>query len=164
MGSKTNILVGVASITVTTISGHPTGPVTVGYTADGAVLTVKSEFATVKAEEVNGPLKRVITGQEVEVTLNMLEGTLDNLAMAIPGSSLAAAVLTIGGDVLSEYSMVLVGKNPAGFNRTVALHHVNAVGEVGIPFKKGEASVVPVTFSCLVHDAGDFGTITDAAA
>lgn len=162
MGAKANVLVGDAVITVTTISGHPVGAVTIGYTVDGCTLTVKSEFANIKVEENNGIIIRKLIGQEVDVTLNIAEGTLDNLAMAIPGTHLAGAIITIGGDPLSEYSMTIVGLDPAGAARTIALHHVNATGEVGIPFKKGEISVVPVTFSCLVHDAGDFGTITDA--
>jgi hypothetical protein len=162
MGTKANVLVGDATVTVTTISGHPVGPVTIGYTVDGVTLTVRTSFANIKVEEVAGTIIRRITDQEVDVTINIAEGTLDNLAMAIPGSSLAGAVITIGGDALSEFSMVLVGTDPAGAARTIALHHVNATGEVGIPFKKGEISVVPVTFSCLVHDLGDFGTITDS--
>ncbi|MBU2118733.1 MAG: hypothetical protein KJ954_14190 [Alphaproteobacteria bacterium] len=162
MGSKANVLVGDAAVVVTTISGHPVGPVTIGYTVDGVDMSIKTSFANIKVEEVNGTIIRKITDQEVDVTIKIAEGTLDNLAMAIPGSSLAGAVLTIGGDALSEFSMTITGLDPAGAARTIALHHVNATGEVGIPFKKGEISVVPVTFSCLVHDAGDFGTITDA--
>ena len=162
MGVKANVLVGDATVVVTTIAGHPVGPVTIGYTVDGVVLAVRTSFANIKVEEVNGTIIRKITDQEVDVTLNIAEGTLDNLAMAIPGTHLVGAIITLGGDPLSEYSMVITGLDPAGAARTIALHHVNATGEVGIPFKKGEISVVPVTFSCLVHDAGDFGTITDA--
>jgi hypothetical protein len=162
MGNKANVLVGVASITVTTISGHPVGPVTIGYTTDGATLNVKSSFANIKVAENIGTILRTLTDQEVELTLNVAEGTLNNLALAIPGSSLTGSVITIGGDPLSEYSIVLVGQAPGGGTRTIALHHVNATGDVGIPFKKGDISVVPITFSCLVHDTGDFGTITDS--
>jgi len=162
MGTKANVLVGDATVVVTTISGHPVGPVTIGYTVDGVTMTVRTSFADIKVEEVNGTIIRRITDQEVDVTINIAEGTLDNLAMAIPGSSLAGAILTIGGDALSEFSMTIAGLDPAGAARTIALAHVNATGEVGIPFKKGEISVVPVTFSCLVADTGIFGTITDA--
>ena len=160
MGDKTKVLVGVAEITL----GVGASAQVIGYTLDGVNMTVKSEMAVVKAEEVNGPLIRTETGQEVEVTLNVMEGTLANLALAIPGSSLLTNVLTIGGGVLQLGRLTLVGLNPAGKARVIVLTEVNPVGEVGIPFKKGEASVVPITLSALIADTGVFGSLTDAAA
>ena len=156
MGTAANVLVGVASVSI--------GGVAVGYTADGVTMTVRSDFADIKVEELVGPIKRVLTNQTVEVTLNMAEGSIANIAEAIPGSTLADDTLTLGGGNLQEKELVLVGTNPAGFNRTITLTKVNPVGEVGMPYKKDEISVVPVTFSALVNDDGEFGTIVDAAA
>ncbi len=155
MGSKANVLVGVAEIQ---IDSTP-----VGYTADGVTMSVRSEFADIKVEEVVGAIKRILTEQEVQVTLNLAEGTLANLSKSIPGSSLAGATLTLGGGALQEVEIQLIGKNPAGFDRTITLTTCNPVGEVGIPYKKDEISVIPVTFKALVNDDGEFGTIVDAA-
>jgi len=165
MGTVANVLVGDATVTVTPNAGtlHPAAPVIIGYTVDGVDMSVKTSFADIKVEETNGTIIRRITDQEVTVTLNVAEGTLDNLVIAIPGTHLAGAVLTIGGDMLGEFALSIVGVGPTGgFTRTIALPHVNATGEVGIPFKKGAISVVPITFSCLTIAAGTFGTITDA--
>lgn len=156
MGTKANVLVGVATVSI--------GGSAVGYTSDGVTMNIRSDFADIKVEEMVGTIKRVLTDQGVEITLNMAEGTLANLARAIPGSVLVEATLTLGGAALQDTAIVLVGKNPAGFARTITIPNVNPTGEVGIPYKKGEISIVPVTFSALVSDAGVFGTIVDAAA
>jgi len=156
MGTAANVLVGVASVTI--------GETEVGYTADGVTMTVSSDFFDVKVEELVGTIKRVLVDQEIEVALNMAEGSLANMAEAIPGSSLADSILTLGGAALQEKALVLVGTNPAGFDRTITLTLVNPVGAVGMPYKKGEITVVPVTFKALVDDSGEFGTVEDAAA
>jgi len=154
MGTKANVLVGAASITI--------GGSAVGYTVDGVTLSIKSSFADIKVEENVGTIIRKLTDQEVSITFNMAEGTLQHLEDAIPGSVLAASTLTIGGAALGDQQIIAVGLSPSGSARTVTLPNCNPIGEVGIPFKKGEISVVPVTFSALVADTGIFGTIVDS--
>ena len=159
MGTTTNVLVGAAGIE---IDGNP-----IGYTVDGANLTVSSDFADIKVEENVGTIIRKLTDQQVRVTFSMAEGTLANLAEAIPGSVLAGTVLDIGGGTLQEVVIELTGEKPGGGARVITLDKCNPTGEVGIPYKKGEISVVPVTFSALVADpvppatSGVFGTIND---
>ena len=153
--SAANVLVGVCSVDFAGTA--------LGWTSDGVTMTVTSELFDVKVEEVIGILKRVVTDQSVAVALNMAEGTLVNMSKAIPGSVLAGNVLTVGGGALQSGALTLVGKSPAGKDRTIAFTEVNPTGEVGIPYKKGEISVVPVTFSALVNPAdGKFLTVTDA--
>jgi len=154
MGTKANVLVGVASVTV--------GALSVGYTADGVDMAFRSDFFDAKVEEVVGTIKRTIIDQTLEVTLNMAEGTLENITAAIPGASLSVATITLGGGALQDTTLTLVGTNPAGAARTITLTSVNPVGEVGIPYKKGEISVVPVTFAAVVDDSGEYGTIVDS--
>ncbi|MBT9133191.1 MAG: hypothetical protein DDT33_01727 [Firmicutes bacterium] len=154
MATRANVLVGVASVSI--------GGVAIGYTSDGVTMTVSSEFFDVKVEERIGTVRRILTDLGIVVTLNMAEGTLANFARAIPGSSLSASTLTLGAGLLQTTPLVLVGRNPAGFNRTITLNSVNPTGEVSIPYKKGEISIVPVTFSALMADDGTYGTIVDA--
>jgi hypothetical protein len=153
MGTIANVLVGSAVIKIDTVD--------VGYTIDGVTLTVSSDFADIQVEELVGTIIRKLVGQTVQVTLTMAEGSLANLAEAIPGSVLAGTVLTLGGGALQEVEIELTGEKPGGGNRVITLDNCNPTGEVGIPYKKGEASVVPVTFSALVSDLGVFGTIDD---
>uniref|UniRef100_A0A6M3IXP4 Uncharacterized protein n=1 Tax=viral metagenome TaxID=1070528 RepID=A0A6M3IXP4_9ZZZZ len=178
MGVTGNVLVGDAAVTITTAAGHSGGLQEAGvatiatfYTVDGVNLTVRSSFANIKVEEVVGTIIRKLTDQEVDVTFTFAEGTLANLVAAIAGSSInvAGTIVTLGGGytvdptdpILQWFAMQIVGKDPAGLARTIVLPHVEPTGEVGVPYKKGGVSVIPVTFSCIVADTGIFGTITD---
>lgn len=172
MGTTANVLVGDVSITLDVIGAEDPGgletaallPITGFYTTDGVMMTIKSDFFHVKVEEVAGTIRRGITDQEVEVTLNIAEGELANLTASIPGSSINAGgtIVTIGSGALQSFSMVLVGEAPAAGTRTITLTRVQPIGEVGIPYKKSEISYVPVTFACIVADTGIFGTIVDS--
>ena len=159
MGTKAKVLVGVATVTLDIGLGSE---LVVGYTADGVDMAFRSDFFDAKVEEIVGTIKRAIIDQTLEVTLNMAEGTLDNMTAAIPSASLAVATITLGGGSLQDTTLTLVGTDPAGAARTITLASVNPVGEVGIPYKKGEISIVPVTFSAVVDDSGNYGTLVDS--
>jgi len=160
MGATANVLVGVAEITV----GVGYSAVVIGYTVDGVNMSIRSSMADIKVEENEGTIIRKLIDQEVSVTLNVAEGTLANLAAAIPGNDLTGAVLTLGGSDLQEHRLTLKGLDPAGYPRVIVLTSVNPTGEVTTPYKKGEVSVVPMTFSALVDDSSEFGTVLDGAA
>jgi hypothetical protein len=160
MGDTANVLVGVAEITL----GVGESANVIGYTVDGVNMTTRSSFADIKVEENEGTLIRKLIDQEVQVTLNVAEGALANLAAAIPGCDLTGATLTVGGSDLQEHRLTLKGLNPAGYARVIVLTLVNPTGEVATPYKKGDVSVVPMTFSALVDDSGEFGTVLDAVA
>jgi len=178
MGTTANVLVGVAAVTITTKalkSGGlkemtvPTDSIATFFTVDGVTMSVRSTMANIKVEEVVGTIIRRLTDQEVDITFTFAEGTLKNMVAAIPGSAinLAGTVVTIGGgyagsSLLQEFTLSVVGLDPAGGTRTIAIPSVNPTGEVGIPYKKGEISVLPVTFSALASNVGVFGTVTDA--
>ena len=93
----------------------------------------------------------------------MAEASLINIDKAIAGSSLAGSIITIGGGVLKEMSIKIVGTNPAGYARTIEIPLATAVGTVGQPFKKGEKTVVPVEFQAL-KGTSDVCTITDSTS
>ncbi len=154
MGAAGYVLVGVASVSLDGVS--------LGYTADGVRLSIRSQFNDIKTINLVGTKKRVLVDQAVDVVVNLAEGSLANMAEAIPGSSLVGSTLTLGGSDLQEGTLVLVGKGPQGKTRTVTITEVNPTGDVGIPYRKNQASVVPVTFSAIVQSDGTFGTIVDA--
>jgi len=160
MGDTANVLVGTAEVTL----GVGVDAIVIGYTVDGVNMTVRSDFFNAKVEENQGTIIRRLTDQEVDVTLNVAEGTLANLAAAIPGCDLTAATITIGGSDLQEHRLTVRGTTPAGRDRVIVLTKVNPTGEVSTPYKKGEVTVVPMTFSALVDDDSEFGEIFDAQA
>lgn len=171
MGLVANVLVGDVTVTIdgallTSGGLEEAGllPITGFYTMDGVTLTIRSDFADIKVEENVGTIIRRLTDQEVKVTMNIAEGELANLCASIPGSEInvGGTIVTIGGGLLQEFSLVLVGEAPAAGIRTITLTKVQPIGEVGMPYKKGEVTIVPVTFACIVADTGIFGTIADS--
>jgi hypothetical protein len=160
MGDKTKVLVGVAQV----IMGTGYTSKVVGYTVDGVELKLSSDFASIKINELPGTVLRKLVDQSAEVTMKFAEGTLANFEAAIPGVSLTDNVLTIGGGSLQEMVLRIIGQAPDNTptdERLITLNAVNPVGEVGIPYKKGEVSIIPVTFAALVDDSGGFGSIVD---
>ncbi len=156
-----NVLVGVATLEFK----YPIGGayLEVGYTEDGVNLEYTADGADVEVEEETFPIDRVITKETLAVACNMAESSLANMNQAIAGAVLAGNVLTIGGGSNKQMSIRIVGKNPAGFNRTVEIPLATAVGAVGMSYKKGTKTVVPVTFQAL-KGAGDVCTVTDATS
>jgi hypothetical protein len=161
MGLTGNVLVGDAEITL----GVGIDARVIGYTVDGVTMTVGSSFFDAKVEENEGTIIRRLTDQEVKVSLNVAEATIANLAAAIPGCELTAAnIVTIGGEDLQETRLTLRGTTVLGRDRVIVLTSVNPTGEVTTPYKKGEITVVPMVFSALVDDDGEFGSVLDAIA
>jgi hypothetical protein len=156
-----NVLVGVATL----YFKYPVGGtyVEVGYTEDGVNLEYNADTADVDVEEETFPIGRVITKERLSVKCNMAEASLINMDKAIAGSSLAASTITIGGGVNKEMSIQIVGTNPAGYARTITIALATAVGTVGMPYRKGEKTVVPVEFQAL-RGASDVCTIVDSAS
>lgn len=162
MGFTANVLVGVAALSIK----YPIGGayVDVGYTEDGVRFEYGVEKNLIRVEERTYPIKETINTESLKVTANLAEATLANLFKAMAGASQVGNVITIGGGVDKEMSVKIVGKNPAGFNRTIELPVAVASGTVGLAWRKNEKTVVPVTFEAIESTAGILGTITDATS
>ena len=161
MGNSANVLVGVATLSIK----YPVGGtyVDVGYTEDGVSMEYSVNESDIEVEEATVPVDRVITSEDVKFTCNMAESSLANMDKAIAGSVLAGSVITIGGGTNKKMSVKIVGRNPAGFARTIEIPLATATGTVGMSYKKGSKTVVPVTFSAL-YNSGTVCTITDSAS
>ncbi len=137
--------------------------VEIGYTEDGVVITYTSDETDIEVEEETFPIERVITKETAEVTCNMAESSLFNIDKAMAGSVLSGNVIELGGGVNKLLNLTLEGITPAGFKRTIYIPKATATGAVGMPYKKGEKTVVPVTFQALKSDEAAV-TIVDNAA
>lgn len=144
-----NVITGVAVLSIR----YPVGGawIEVGYTEDGVTVEYTADTADIEVEEETVPLERVITKETIAVTCNMAETSLYNIDKAIAGSVLAAAVLTIGGGVNKEMSVKVVGAttHAAYTIVTILLPLATALGAVGMSYRKGEKTMVPVTFQAL---------------
>ena len=137
--------------------------VEVGYTKDGVDLEYNADTKDIDVEEATFPIKRVIAKEKLTVKCNMSESSLINMDKAIAGSVLAASTITIGGGIIKQMSIQIVGTNPAGFARTITIPLATAVGTVGMKYRKGEETVVPVEFQAL-KGASDVCTIVDSTS
>ena len=162
MGFSANVLVGVATLSIK----YPIGGsyVDVGYTEDGVRFEYSAEKTTIRVEEKTYPISQVINTESLKVTANLAEATLHNLFIAMAGASQVGNIITIGNGLDKEMSIKIVGKNPAGFNRTIEIPVAVASGTVGIAWRKNEKTVIPVTFEAMESPSGNLGTITDATS
>ena len=137
--------------------------VEVGYTEDGVTLTYTADTAGIEVEEETFEIGRVITKEAAEVTCNMAESSLVNINNAMAGAVLSGSILTLGAGVNKTMNLRIHGTNPAGFIRDIFIPLATATGAVGMAYKKGEKTVVPVTFQALKGDEPAV-TIVDVAA
>lgn len=133
----------------------------IGYTEDGVTLEYTGDTADIEVEEETIPINRVLTKETIQITCNMAESSLYNIDKAIAGSVLSGSILTIGDKVLKTMNLKIAGTNPAGFNREIFIPLATATGTVGMSYKKGEKTVVPVTFQALKPATGKACTIVD---
>lgn len=135
-----------------------------GYTEDGVTLEYTADTADVEVEEETFPIDRVITKETLAVTCNMAESSIYNMDKAMAGSVLSGTVITIGAGVNKEMNLKISGTNPAGYYREVLIPRATATGIVGMSYKKGEKTVIPVTFQALKPTTGSVCTIVDNVA
>ena len=137
--------------------------VEVGYTEDGVTLEYNADTADIEVEEETVPIDRVITKETIAVTCNMAETSLANIDNAMAGSALVGSILKVGSGVMKTMNLQIVGVTPAGFIRSITIPKATAMGTVGMSYKKGEKTVIPVTFQALKPDAEEAMTIVDNA-
>lgn len=164
-----NVIVGVADIYYNPTAGTAVGGagwVELGYTRDGVTMTYTADTADIEVEEETFPIKRVITKETAEVTCNLAENSLVNLNQALAGGVLAGGTITLAAGAIKEIALKIVGTNLGGggaTTRTVYLPYATATGAVGQSYKKGEDTIVPVTFQAFKNAFGaDVCTIIDA--
>jgi hypothetical protein len=160
-----NVLVGVATLYYHPTAGTAEGSVAteVGYTEDGVSIEYNPTIEDIEVEEETVPINRVITKEEISITCNMAESDLEQLELAMAGASRAADVITLGGGTLQDFALKIVGTAPGGLTRTIYAGYVHPTGTVGMSYKKGEKTIVPVTLKPFLNaSGGTVLTISDA--
>src|ERR1035437_4389104 len=139
MGTASNIIVGVASVEVM----YPVGGsyTNIGYTKDGVTVEYASTKLKTEVDEKTLPVSSHIITENMKVTVNMAESSLYNLDKAMAGSVLTGSVIAIGGGVDKTMSLRIIGKNPAGQDRTWIFPLVVASGNVGLKYTKKSETI-----------------------
>lgn len=136
----------------------------VGYTEDGVTIEYTADETDIEVEEETFPIKRVITKETLAVTCNMAESSLFNIDKAMAGAVLSGSIITLGDGVNKEMNIKITGINPDGFITEILLPRVTATGAVGMSYRKGEKTIVPITFQALKPATGKVCTIVYNAA
>jgi hypothetical protein len=160
-----NVLVGEATLYYHATAGTAVGSVTteVGYTEDGVSIEYAPTVEDIMVEEETVALNRVITKEDISITCNMAESDLEQLELALAGSSRAGDVITLGGGTMQNFAMKIVGSAPSGATRTIYAGYVHPTGTVGMSYRKGSKTIVPVTLKPYLNaSGGTVITITDA--
>lgn len=158
-----NVMVGVATLYYHTTPNTASGSVTteLGYTEDGVTFEYSAEIADVEVEEETFPISRVITKEEVTVTCNCAENLAANLLQALAGG--LGTPIVLGGGLIQNFALRIYGNSPAGLHRTIYIPYAHSVGAVSMSYKKGEKTIIPITFKAYQGTSGgDVVTITDA--
>lgn len=172
MPSATNIIAGPAELygaifgatepLDTAVATALTAPwASLGGTDDGVTLNVAHEWMNLRMDQIiDSPGKRK-TGRVIQVATNLVEGTLENLQLALAEANAigsggtggtAYRSLELGGDDASAEppytALILRGKAPNGKRRLFICRKVLQVEDVETAYKKDDQNLIPVTFEC----------------
>jgi hypothetical protein len=173
MPSATNIIAGSAELYFapfgatepldTAVASALSAPyVNLGGTDDGVTLNVSHDWFKLRMDQVIDAAGARKTGRTITVATNLVEGTLENLALAMAqaASSIASGgtggtawrSLEAGGDdsgAEPDYqSIILRGRAPAGKRRLFICRKVLQTEDVESAYKKDDQWLIPVTFEC----------------
>jgi len=136
----------------------------VGYSEDGWTLEVDKTFEDVMVAEELDPIKSLKSAQEVRLTGEMAQASLDNLAIALGGGSVAKDSVNFASgyykyvppvtDEFTEYALVLHTDGKAGSDRQFHIPRAVNVGSFSMAHQKAPQKVTLATeFKLLVPDS-----------
>lgn len=165
-GTVSDVLVGTASIFYHTTPGTAVGSITTqfGFTEDGVTITYTPTVIDIDVEEETFSIARVLSKEEVMITLNMAENGLDLLEIGMAGALTGGAgIVDLGGGAMNTMALKITGDAPGGLTRTFYIPYANPTGTVAQSYRKGEKTITPLEFKAYQGVVGgDVVTWTDA--
>jgi hypothetical protein len=171
MPSATNIIAGPADLyrgdfgatepLDTAVGTAPSTPpwTNLGGTDDGVTLNVAHEWQNLRMDQIIDSAGKRKTGRTITVATNLVEGTLENLALALnesatilaggTGPTAWRAIEATGDDSGAEptYSAIILrGRAPGGKRRLFVIRRALSVEDVESAYKKDDQWLIPVTF------------------
>ena len=133
-----------------------------GGTDDGVTLNVAHEWMNLRMDQIIDSAGKRKTGRTITVATNLVEGTLENLLLAMSQSETtidsggtagtAWKGFEVEGDdsgAEPEYSAIILrGRAPGGNRRLFVLRKALSVEDVESAYKKDDQWLIPVTFEC----------------
>lgn len=154
--TTTNIIAGAGTLSVATVD--------VGGTMNGVTLRHEVDWIDVAVDQYKCKVKKISGDIRLFISTTLAETSLANLKTALfEGVGLAASTLSINQTAGAESVLVFVGAGPNSCTRTATFPKCIGLGNVSIPFKKGEINVVDVEFEVLADTStSSFGAIVDS--
>ena len=127
----------------------------VGGTTDGSTVNVNQEYTELAVDQVVDIPGRRLTKRDTQLTTNMAEPTLENLIIALNGGTVTSDATTDTYEPDNDDSatqpdyiaLLMDGFTTASRRRRWFGRRALSVESVGIPYKKDEQTVFPVTWS-----------------
>jgi hypothetical protein len=136
-----------------------------GFTNDGITFTINQEFAEMTVDQISDIIGRKMTQRSLEIQANLAEATQANLTVGLnsgtittgSGAGVNYSVYTpvFNGSELQPtyFASIFDGFAPASATgvskrRRFILRRVLSIENVEVPYKKGDMTVIPVTFGC----------------
>lgn len=135
--------------------------VDLGGTDDGVTLNVSHEWFQVRMDQIIDTAESRKTSRAITVATNLVEGTLENLLLALSQDSDTITTAGAGaaatrafelegddsGDIPPYSALILRGRAPGGFRRLFIIRKALATEDVESAYKKDDQWMIPVTFS-----------------
>ncbi len=143
----------------TAVASAPGGTFTdVGGTQDGVTLKVEQTYKELEVDQVVDVPGRRLTKRDMQVSTNLAEPTLANLAIVLNGGTVSSG--GTGGTSYSAYdpamdtaatqptyrALLFDGFAPNGKPRRVIVRKVLSIEAIETAYKKDDQTLFPVTF------------------
>lgn len=153
---RENIVVGVASADTLKIGAYGAvegDAVSVGLSDGGIELAHNEEVKEIYCDQALGPIDAVTIKETGSIKLNILEGSLANLAAAMgqPVASVSGGAFTLGGktDIRDHRTAYINVKGPGPGTLKITVHKCKIKGDSSLKFTKGDATMVPIEIIAL---------------
>ena len=132
----------------------------VGGTMNGITLSVDQTYTELQVDQLVDSIGRRLTKREFALTTQMAEPTLNNLSIALNGSTQTSGAITSGGTYQTleplyassatqptYIALVLDGYAPNSFRRRVIVRRVLSTAKVDTAMDKSKQTVFTVNFN-----------------
>jgi hypothetical protein len=155
----------------------------VGYTSNGLEITFQPDFGEVQVDQVLDAAKLYKQGMTVNLNTSFAEATLENLLVAIAGSSDDLTAAGVGntmaaqktlnmasgnlGECPLERGLVAVGPGTgdcevgSSIERVYIAYRALSIENVTVSAKRNEPTMFDVSFRLLPNSSGSYGKIID---
>lgn len=130
-----------------------------GGTQDGVELAVNQEYTELEVDQIVDVPERRLTKREATLKTNLAEATLENLAVALNGGTIASGgtgatayksltpTASTSAHQVTYKALLFDGFAPAGKPRRVIVRKALSTDNVEFAYKKDEQTVFTVMFS-----------------